>query len=169
MGSASDYASIPQNVLLAVVTGVVYRFGSRQQRFDRVWQMLGAVAFATAAVSGVLTVTGLLPGVSAVAAGAVIASAVWLLAIGVRAARLPDPRRARAARIGRLIAATMLYGGALTLFGFGINVAAVVWAALVLGCLAWLAIPIWVLVMGRALMRPAAGGRISETAVSTTA
>jgi hypothetical protein len=87
LGSASDYASIPQNVLLAVVTGVVYRFGSRQQRFDRVWQMLGAVAFATAAVSGVLTVTGLLPGVSAVAAGAVIASAVWLLAIGAKITR----------------------------------------------------------------------------------
>jgi len=156
-------------VLLAVVTGVVYRFGSRQQRFDRVWQMLGAVAFATAAVSGVLTVTGLLPGVSAVAAGAVIASAVWLLAIGVRGARLPDPRRARAARIGRLIAATMLCGGVLTLFGFAISVIAIVWAAFVAGCLAWLAIPIWVLVMGRALMRSAAGDRISETAVSTTA
>ena len=38
-----------------------------------------------AAAQGVLTVTGLLPGISAVAVGAVLAATVWLLAIGVAA------------------------------------------------------------------------------------
>ena len=53
---------IPQNALLAVTTGVVFRFLSHQRRFDRVLEIAGATAFATAAAGGVLTVTGLLPG-----------------------------------------------------------------------------------------------------------
>src|ERR1700722_8271165 len=72
LGSAEDYAGTPQNALLAVITGVVFRFLSRQQRSDQVLRIAGAVAFATAAVQGVLTVTGLLSGVSAAAAGAVV-------------------------------------------------------------------------------------------------
>ena len=80
-GQAADYAGIPQNALLAVVTGVVFRFLSRQQRPNQVLQIAGATAFATAAVCGVLTVTGLLPGVSAVTVGAVLAATVRLLAI----------------------------------------------------------------------------------------
>ena len=36
LGSAADYAGIPQNALLAVTTGVVFRFLSHQRRFDRV-------------------------------------------------------------------------------------------------------------------------------------
>ena len=59
----------------------MFRFLSRQQRPDQVLQIAGATAFATAAVCGVLTVTGLLPGVSAVTVGAVLAATVWLLAI----------------------------------------------------------------------------------------
>ena len=93
-GSAADYASIPQNALLAVVTGVVFRFLSRQQRPDQVLHIAGATAFATAAVCGVLTVTGLLPGVSAVTVGAVLAATVWLLAI---AGHPPDPKTAASA------------------------------------------------------------------------
>ena len=50
---------------------------------------------------------------------------VWLLAIGVRDARLPGPHRARVARIARLIAATMLCSGVVTLTGFAIAVAAI--------------------------------------------
>jgi uncharacterized membrane protein len=73
LGSAADYAGIPQNALLAVITGVVFRFLSRQQRSDQVLRIAGAMAFTTAAVCGVLTVTGLLPGVSAVAVGTVLA------------------------------------------------------------------------------------------------
>jgi hypothetical protein len=69
LGSAADYAGIPQNALLAVITGVVFRFLSRQQRSGQVLRIAGAVAFATGAVPGVLTVTGLLSGVSAVARG----------------------------------------------------------------------------------------------------
>jgi hypothetical protein len=38
-----------------------------------------------AAAQGVLTVTGLLPGISAVAVGTGLAATVWLLAIGVAA------------------------------------------------------------------------------------
>jgi hypothetical protein len=34
LGSAADYAGIPQNALLAVITSVVFRFLSRQQRPD---------------------------------------------------------------------------------------------------------------------------------------
>ena len=89
LGSAADYAGIPQTAPLAVSTGVVFRFLSRQQRSDQVLRIAGAMAFATAAADGVLTVTGLLPGVSAVAVGAVLASTVWLLAIGIRGARCP--------------------------------------------------------------------------------
>ncbi len=87
--SAADYAGIPQNALLTVITGVVFRFLSRQQRPDQVLRITGAMVFATAAVGGVLTVTGLLPAVSALAAGAVLAAAAWLMAIGIRGAELP--------------------------------------------------------------------------------
>lgn len=108
LGSAADYAGIPQNALLAVITGVVFRFLSRQQRSDQVLRIVGAIAFASGAIQGVLTVTGLLPGVSAVAVGAVLVATVWLLAIGIRGTRLPGPRRTRVARTAWLIAATML-------------------------------------------------------------
>jgi len=92
-GSAADYAGIPQNALLTVVTSVVFCFLSRRQRPDHVLRIAGAMAFATAAACSVLTVTGLLPAVSAVAAGAILASAAWLLAIGIRGAELPSPQR----------------------------------------------------------------------------
>ena len=166
LGSAADYAGIPQNALLAVVTGVVFRFLSRQQRSDQVLQVAGAMAFATAAVCGGLTVAGLLGGVSAVAVGAVLAATVWLLAIGIRGARLPGPRRARVARTARLIAATMLCSGVVALTGFAIGVAAVVWVGLIAGCLAWLSIPFWVLALGRALAPPRAILPIPETAAA---
>jgi hypothetical protein len=55
--------------------------------------------------------------------------------------RLPRSDGARVARTARLIAATMLCSGVVTLFGFAIDVAAIVWTALVAGCLAWLSIP----------------------------
>ena len=151
LGSADDYAGIPQNALLAVITGVVFRFLSRQQRSDQVLRIAGAVAFATAAAQGVLTVTGLLPGVSAVAVGAVLAATVWLLAVGIRGARLPGPGRARVARTAWLIAATMLCSAVVALTGLAIGVAAVVWTGLIAGSLAWLSIPLWVLAMGRVL------------------
>ncbi len=166
LGSAADYAGIPQNALLAVVTGVVFRFLSRQQRSDQVLQVAGATAFATAAAGGVLTVTGQLPGVSAVAAGAGLAATVWLLAIGIRGARLPGPRRSRVARTARLIAATVLCSGVVTLTGFAIGVAAVVWTGLIAGCLAWLSIPVWVLAMGRALVPSGAVLPNPDTAAS---
>jgi hypothetical protein len=111
---------------------------------------------------------GAQPGVSAMAVGATVASTVWLLAIGIRGAKLSDPRRAGVARIGRLIAVVMLCSAALSLFGFAINVAAIVWAALIAGGLAWLVIPVWVMVMGRAL-RSRAGWPISEATVNTAA
>jgi hypothetical protein len=152
LGSAADYAGIPQNALLAVITCVVFRFLSRQQRSDRVLCIAGAIAFATAAVEGVLTVTGLLSGVSALAAGAVLAATVWLLAIGIRGARLPGPGRARVARIAWLIAATMLCSAVVALTGLAIGVAAVVWTGLIAGGLTWLSIPLWVLAMGRVLV-----------------
>jgi hypothetical protein len=98
----------------------------------------------------VLTVTGWLPGVSAMAVGATLASTVWLLAIGIRGAKLSDSRRARVVRIGRLIAVVMLCSAALSLFGFGINVAAIVWAALVADAPGLARDPVWVMVMGRA-------------------
>lgn len=151
LGSAADYAGIPQNALLAVITGVVFRFLSRQRRSDQVLQIAGATVFVTAAAGGVLTATGLLPGVSAVAIGAVLASTVWLLAIGIGGARLPQPGRARVARTARLIAATMLCPGVVALTGFAVSIAAVVWTGLLAGCLAWFSIPLWVLALGRAL------------------
>jgi hypothetical protein len=166
LGSAADYAGIPQNALLAVITSVVFRFLSRQQRPDQVLRIAGAIAFATAAVEGVLTVTGLLPGVTPIAVGTVLASTVWLLAIGARGARLPRPRRARVARTARLIAATMLCSGVIALTGIAISVAAVVWAGLIAGCLAWLSIPLWVFAMGRALAPSRAVLPIPETAAS---
>jgi hypothetical protein len=166
-GSASDYAGIPQDLLMGVVTVVVCRYLSRRQRLDRALQILGAVTFAAATVSGVLTVSGVQPGGDGpLAVGPVIASAIWLLAIGSRGTRLPDLRRVRAARIGRLIAATMLGCAALVLFGLGINVTAVVWAALFGGGLAWFAIPFWALAVGRALTRSRIGGPISENPVN---
>ena len=42
LGSAADYAGIPQNALLAVITGVVFGFLSRQQRSDQVLRVAGA-------------------------------------------------------------------------------------------------------------------------------
>jgi hypothetical protein len=164
LGSAADYAGIPQNALLAVITGVVFRFLSRQQRPDQALRIAGAMAFAAAAVCGVLTVTGLLPGVSAAAVGAVLAATVWLLAIGIRGAGLPGPQRARVARTARLIAVTMLCSGVVALTGFAIGAAAIVWAALIAGCLAWLSIPLWVLAMGRALVPSRAVLPVPETA-----
>ena len=166
LGSAADYAGIPQNALLAIVTGVVFRFLSRQQRSDQALQIAGATAFATAAVCGVLTVTGLPPGVSAVTVGAVLAATVWLLAIGIRGARLPSPRHAHMARAARLIAATMLCSGVVALTGFAIGVAAVIWVGLIAGCLAWLSIPLGVLALGRALVPSRAIFSIPETAAS---
>jgi hypothetical protein len=151
LGSAADYAGIPQNALLTVITGVVFRFLSRRRRPDQVLRIAGTTAFATAAAGGVLTVTSLMPGVSALAVGAVLASTVWLLAIGIRGAQLPEPSRARVARTARLIAATMLCSGAVALTGFAIGLAAVVWTGLIAGCLAWLSIPLWVLALSRAL------------------
>ena len=149
-----------------MITGVVFRFLSLQQRSDQVLCIAGAAAFATAAAAGVLTVTGLLPGVSAVAVGAVLASTVWLLAIGIRGARLSAPRPARVARAARLIAATMLCSAVVALTGFAIGVAAVVWTGLIAGCLAWLSIPLWVLAMGRVLAPSRAVLPIPETAAS---
>src|SRR5262249_37409892 len=111
LGSAADYVGIPQNALLAVITGVVFRFLSQQQRSDQFLRIAGATAFAIAAVGGVLTVTGLLGGVSTLAVGAVLAGTVWLPAIGIRGDRLPSQRRARVARAARPIAATMLCSG----------------------------------------------------------
>jgi hypothetical protein len=73
------------------------------------------------------------------------------LAIGIRGARLAAPGRARVARTARLISATMLDSTAVALTGLAISVATVVWTGLIAGCLAWLSIPLWVLVMGRAL------------------
>jgi hypothetical protein len=166
LGSAADYAGIPQNVLLAVITSVVFRFLSHQRRPDQVLRIAGAMAYAAAAVCGVLTVTGLLPGVSAVAVGAVLASVVWLLAIGIRGARLPGPRRARVARAARLIAATVLCSAVVVLTGFAIGVTAVVWVGLIAGCLAWLSIPFWVLAMGRVLAPPRAVLPFPETAAA---
>ena len=147
LGSGADYVGVPQNALLAVITGVVFRFVSRQRRSDRVLGVAGATAFATAAAGGVLTVTGLLPGVSSVAVGAVLAATVWLLATGIGGTRLPDPRRARAARAARLVATTMLGSGVVALTGVAIGVAAVVWAGLIAGALAWLSIPLWLLAL----------------------
>ncbi|MGN6171933.1 MAG: hypothetical protein ACTHPS_03105 [Streptosporangiaceae bacterium] len=166
LGSAADYAGIQQNALLAVITSVVFRFLSRQRRPDQALRIAGAMAFAAAAVCGVLTVTGLLPGVSAAAVGTVLAATVWLLAIGIRGARLPGPRRSRVARTARLIAATMLCSGVVVLTGFAISAAAVVWTGLVAGCLAWLSIPLWVLALGRALVPPWAVLPIPETVAS---
>lgn len=166
LGSAADYAGIPQNALLAVITGVVFRFLSRQRRPDQALRIAGATAFVTAAVDGVLTVTGLLPGVSAVAVGAVLAATVWLLAIGIRGVRLPGLRRACVARTARLIAATMLCSGVVALTGFAIGVAAVVWTGLIAGCLAWLSIPFWVLALARVLTPTRAVLLIPETAAS---
>jgi uncharacterized membrane protein len=165
-GSAADYAGIPQNALLTVVTSVVFCFLSRRQRPDHVLRIVGAMAFATAAVCGVLTVTGLLPAVSAVAAGAILASAAWLLAIGIRGAELPSPQRARVARTARLIAATMLCSGVVALTGLAISVAAVVWTGLIAGCLAWLSIPLWLLALGRTLAPSPAARPIPEAAAS---
>jgi hypothetical protein len=95
---------------------------------------------------------GLLSGVSAVAAGAVLAATVWLLAIGIRGARLPGPGRARVARTAVLIAATMLCSAVVALTDLAIGVAAVVWTGLIAGALAWLSIPLWVWAMGRVLV-----------------
>ena len=166
LGSAADYAGIPQNALLTAVTSVVFGFLSRQQRPDQVLRITGAMAFATAAVCGVLTVTGQLPAVSAVTVGAILVSTAWLLAIGIRGARLPGPRRARVARTARLIAATMLCSGVVTLTGLAISVAAVVWTGLIAGCLAWLSIPLWLLALGRALAPSRAALPIPGTAAS---
>jgi len=164
LGSAADYAGIVQNLLLVAVTAVVYRFLSRQQRFDRVLQVIGAAAFAAAAMSGVATVADLTPGAGPVAIGSVLASTAWLLAIGSRGSWLPGRRWVRAARAGQLIAATILGCGALMLAGFALHAGAVIWAATAVGVLAWLAIPVWVLAVGRTLARPWAVRPVTETA-----
>ena len=109
------------------------------------------MTFAALAVFGILTVAGLLDGISWVTIADVFASVLWLLVIGIRGARLPDAARARTARRGRILATGMLAGGLLTLVGFGIDAAPIAWIGLVLGALAWLAIPFWVLTLGRSL------------------
>jgi hypothetical protein len=48
----------------------------------RSWAYTVAAAGVIASARGVLTLAGLLPGVSVVAVGAVLAATVWLLAIG---------------------------------------------------------------------------------------
>jgi hypothetical protein len=166
LGSAADYAGIVQNLLLVAVTAVVYRFFSRQQRFDRVLQVIGAAAFASAAMSGVATVAGLTPGIGPAAIGSVLVSMGWLLAIGNRGTRLPGPRRARVAWAGQLIAVTILGCGALMLAGFAGNVRAVVWDATAVGVLAWLAIPVWLLALGRTVVRSRAVLPGTETAAA---
>jgi len=70
------------------------------------------------------------------------------------------------ARTARLISATMLCLGVMALTGFAIGVAAVAWAGLIAGCLAWLSIPLWVLALGRALVPSRAVSPIPETATS---
>jgi hypothetical protein len=89
-----------------VITGVVFRFLSRQQRSDEILRIAGAMAFAAAAAAG----------------------------------------------------------GVLTVTGFAIGVAAVVWTGLTAGCLAWLSIPLWGLAMGRVLMPSRAVLPIPDTA-----
>jgi Flp pilus assembly protein TadB len=54
---------------------------------------------------------------------------------------------------GQLIAATILGCGALMLAGFAVNLGAAVWSATAVAVLAWLAIPVWVLALGRTLAR----------------
>jgi hypothetical protein len=171
LGSAADYAGIPQNALLAVFTVVVYRFLSPQRRFDRVLQVIGALACVAAVISGVLTVTGVLPGGPGVlAVGAVAVSAVWLLVAARRLAWLPGLQHARAAAwLGQLLALTMLAGGAVAGLGFGIGLGPLVWAAVAVGCLAWLAIPVWVLIVGRALARSREYWPISQATLSPAA
>jgi hypothetical protein len=63
---------------------------------------------------------------------------------------------------GQLIAATILGCGALMLAGFAGNLGAAVWSATAVAVLAWLAIPVWVLALGRTLVRP--GSVLPETA-----
>ncbi len=75
-------------------------------------------------------------------------------------------RAARVARTARLISATMLCSGVMALSGFAIGVAAVAWAGLIAGSLAWLSIPLWVLALGRALVPSQAVSPIPETAAS---
>jgi hypothetical protein len=82
---------------------------------------------------------------------------------------LPGTRRTRAARLAQLLGAAMLAGGALALLGFGIRLGPLVWAAVDVGCLAWLAIPVWAVVLGRALPRSRDRSPISQTAVSPAA
>ena len=55
---------------------------------------------------------------------------------------------------GQQIAATILGCGALMLAGFAGNLGAAVWSATAVAVLAWLAIPVWVLALGRTLVRP---------------
>ena len=66
------------------------------------------------------------------------------------------------ARAGQLIAATILGCGALMLAGFADNLGAAVRSATAVAVLAWLAIPVWVLALGRTLVRP--GSVLPETA-----
>ncbi len=151
LGTASDAAGVPQNALLIPVALVVYGYLSPHQRADRILAACGVVVFAVVAACGVLTVAGLLDGVSWVSIAGVFASVLWLLAIGIRGARLPDAALARTARLGRTLVTGMLAGGLVTLIGFGIDVTSIAWLGLVLGALAWLAIPFWVLALGRSL------------------
>lgn len=151
LGTASDAAGVPQNALLVPVALAVYGFLSPRRPADRALAAGGAVTFAAVAVFGALTVAGLLDGISWVTITGVFISILWLLLIGIRGARQPDPARARTASRGRILATGMLAGGLLTVAGFGIDVAPIGWTGLVLGALAWLAIPFWVLALGRSL------------------
>jgi hypothetical protein len=157
---------VAQNALLVPVALVVYGRLSPHRAIDRILAGCGVVIFAALAVCGVLTVAGLLDGTSRVTVAGVFASVFWLLAIGNRGARRPEPARARIARRGRILAVGMLAGGLVTLFAFGVNLPLIVWIGLVLGALAWLAIPLWVLALGRSL-RPA-GTDTSTTPASAT-
>ena len=58
------------------------------------------------------------------------------------------------ARLAFSVTATILGCGALMLAGFAGNLGAAVWSATAVAVLAWLAIPVWVLALGRTLVRP---------------
>jgi hypothetical protein len=62
------------------------------------------------------------------------------------------------------MAATILGCGALMLAGFAGNVSFAVWSATAVGVIAWLAIPVWVLALGRTLARSRPILPVTETA-----
>jgi hypothetical protein len=76
------------------------------------------------------------------------------LAVGHRGNRLPRSAPRPGGLADQQIAATILGCSALMLAGFAGNLGAAVWSATAVAVLAWLAIPVWVLVLGRTLVRP---------------